>query len=682
MLQTLLSPNSIAVIGASDDLAKPGGRITANILSQGYAGNLLAVNLRKTVVQGVPAYPSVSDLPVVPELALIAVPARFVRQSLIELAEKGTKVVLVLSAGFGEVSPEGKVEEQKLAEIADQHGMLLLGPNCLGAMTYAHASKFAGILPQMVRGGIDFLSGSGATIDFLAEQAIRRGLSFNSFLTVGNSAQSGVTDLLTLFDQNTRPDKSQIKLLYLESLKKPQDFLKSARSLVKKGFLLAGIKSGTTQAGQRAAASHTGAMVSNDIAVQALFDKAGVIRVPSRLELIDVACALKCANGRLDGRRVCVVSGAGGPGVVLADELNRQGFELPVLGERTQARLAEVLPPGAGLGNPIDCLPTRNGETISKVLNVIFEEELHTIDYILFMVGDSRLSDNWEIYQAIDEAMDQGKMPIFPSFCSAISSRDALAKFRQAGRCYFEDEVSMARALSRVVNRQQLSEPVTEISGYGRDQIERVLDGQNGVLSPNTACLVLEAAGLQFPGQVEVMEKAELASFALPFPWAMKVVGPLHKSDVGGVRVNVPDLAAAQRVWDELLQIEGATGCLIQQMVAGPEVLIGVNREDRFGHLLGFGLGGIYTEAFQDVNFALAPLSQDEAKNLIRSVRSLPLFQGFRGEPGIDLELLEDWLIRIGILVNDFPQICELDLNPVKGSGRDIFVVDARIIVD
>ena len=681
MLQTLLSPNSIAVIGASNDITKPGGRVIKNILSQGYAGELLAVNPNNAAIQGVQAYPSVKDLPFTPELALIAVPAPFVRQSLVDLAEKGTRVVIVLSAGFGEMGEAGKLEEQRLAEIADRNGMLLLGPNCLGAMTYAHASKFAGILPEMVPGGIDFLSGSGATIDYLAEQALRRGLAFNSFLTVGNSAQTGITDLLTLFDQNERNDSAKIKLLYLEVLKQPAAFIKSARSLVDKGFMLAGIKSGTTQAGNRAAASHTGAMATNDIAVQALFDKAGVIRVQSRIELVDVACVLACARDKLDGRRVCVISDAGGPGVMLADELNHQGFEVPLLKDQTQARLTEVLPPGASVSNPIDCMPTRNGEMISKAFDIIFEEEAQTIDYILFMVGDSGLADNWEIFQAVSQAMDANKIPVFPSFCSAISSQDGLTKFRQAGKCYFEDEVSMAQALGRVVNRPRTTEAVTDILRYDRKQIEAILNGQNGVLSPTTTRQVLDAAGLQFPVQVELTEKSMLENIALPFPWVMKVIGPLHKSDMGGVRVGVPDLDTARSVWDELMQIQAASGCLVQQMVSGPEVLIGANREGGFGHLVGFGLGGIYTEALKDVNFALAPLSNEEAGKLIRSTRSLSLLKGFRGNPGVNIERLEEWLVRISLLVNDFPQIRELDLNPVKGSGRDIYVVDARIIV-
>jgi acyl-CoA synthetase (NDP forming) len=681
MLKTLLAPDSIVVIGGSDDLTKPGGRITSNILFKGYAGQLLIVNPKSRCIQGLPAYASIKELPLVPELALVAVPAQFVRQSLEDLAGIGTKAVVVLSSGFGELSEAGKIEEQRLAEFASQRGMFLLGPNCLGVMSPVHASKFAGIVPEMKAGGIDFISGSGATVDFLAEPAIRRGLSFASFLTVGNSAQNGVTDLLALFDQDHAPDSSRIKILYLESINKPDEFLKAARSLVNKGCCLAGIKSGTTRAGSRAAASHTGAIATNDMAVQALLDKAGVIRVHSRLELIDVAAALTCAKGKLDGRRACIISDAGGPGVMLADELNRAGFEVPVLGERTQARLAEVLPRGASVSNPVDCLPTRDGAMLSQAFEIINEEESEKIDYILFIGGDSKLVDIQDVYSSVSQAMDSLDMPVFASFC-AVGASDSLDPFRRAGKCFFEDEISMARALARVVDRPRLSEPVEHLPGYDGQAIRAQLKDQSGSLPPQVARGVLEAAGLRFPAQVELVEKSALESVPIPFPWVMKVIGPLHKTEVGGVQVGIQSLEEARSSWDQLVQIQDASGCLVQEMVTGTEVLIGAKREDGFGHLVAFGLGGIYTEALKDITFALARLSEEEAERMIRSMRAFPLIQGVRGQPGLDIELLSDWLIRISMLVDDFPHIRELDLNPIKGSGTDLYVVDARVIVD
>ncbi len=681
-LRTLLEPASIAVVGASDDLSKPGGKLVRNILLRGFAGQLLLVNPKSAEVQGVRTYPSVADLPVAPELAFIAIPARSARQAVEELAGKGASAVVVLSAGFGEVSEEGRAEERRLVDIANAHGMMLIGPNCSGIVSHAHAGKFSGVPPVSRKGGIDFLSGSGATVDFLYELATRRGLPFNSLLNVGNSAQTGVTDLLRLYDEAQDGDSSPIKLLYIEVLTRPQEFLRHARSLARKGCTVAGIKSGATEAGSRAAASHTGAMATSDTAVQALFDKAGIIRVQSRQELVDVATALVCARGRLDGRRIAVVSDAGGPGVMLADELNRQGFTVPPFGPRAKERIAGALPPGAAAGNPVDCLPTRNGESIGNVLRIIAEEEKENVDYILFIDGDSGLADNWEICKSLMRAQDEGGIPILPAFLSPVSAQEALAKLKQAGRCWFEDEVAMARALGRVVNRPRITEPAREAAGYDRERIAAALDGQSGALQPHVIRQVLEAAGIRVPAQAQVAQKADLAATGIPFPWAMKVIGPLHKSDVGGVKLGIRDMDEARVAWDVLMHIEGATGCLVQQMVPGTEVIIGANREEGYGHLVAFGLGGIYTEALKDIRFRLAPLSAEEAEGMIRTVRAFPIIKGVRGQPGMDTALLADMLIRVGLLMSGFPQIREMDLNPVKGHGTDLYAVDARIITD
>lgn len=682
MLDNLIQPKSIAIIGASDDLTKPGGRIVRNILLKGYSGELLLVNPRGGLVQGVPAYPAIRDLPHAPDLALIAISARHVRAALEDLCALGAPAVVVLSAGFGELDAAGKLEEQRLAQIAGRHGVLLLGPNCSGVMTYAHASKFAGLAPDMFAGGMDYISGSGASIDFLAEHALRRGLRFRSFITFGNAAQSGAADLLALFDETPRAEHARVKLLYFESLPNPQKFLRHARSLTRKGCVLGAVKAGTTQAGARAAASHTGSMAGNDVAVSALLEKAGVIRVSSRLELVDVANALVSLGEKLDGRRVCVITDAGGPGVMLADELNRQDFDLPALTAQTQARLRAALLPGASVANPVDCLPTRTPAMLRQIFQILAEEEIDNLDYLLVIDGESGLADPWEIYQALAEATQTCPLPILLSISSSEAAQPALAKLRALGVAYFEDEVAMARALGRVVNRPRLSEPQTGFPGYDAGQIRACLAGQSGALSPAAARAVLSAAGLTLPAQYEVTRAAQLEALDLLFPWVMKVIGPLHKSDVGGVRVGIADLSQARQAFAELLRIENAQGALIQPLISGPEALLGAQREEGYGHLVAFGAGGIYTEVLKDVKFCLAPLSLAEARAMIRAIKAFPLIAGARGQPGMDLDLLADWLMRIGRLLVDFPQIREMDLNPVKGQGRQLYAVDARVIVD
>ncbi|MFW5490213.1 MAG: acetate--CoA ligase family protein [Desulfovibrio sp.] len=684
MLDLTLTPKSIAVIGGSDDIGKPGGRILFNIKSRDYKGQLMAVNPKSDVVQGVKAVKCVADLPETPDLAYIAIPSKFVRKSLEDLAAKGVKAVVILSAGFGELSEEGKAEEKRLKDIADANGMLLLGPNCLGVMSTELAGKFAGILPLMAEDGVDFISGSGATVDYLAEQATKRGLAFNSFMTVGNCAQTGVTDLLGLFDQAYNENSSPVKLLYMESVNDPERLVGYAKSLAAKGCLLAGIKAGATEAGHRAAASHTGALVSSDTAVQAMFDKAGIVRVQSRLELIDVACIMKLAKDKLDGKRVCIVTDAGGPGVMLADELNRRGIEAPVLKASTQARLEEALLPSSGLSNPVDCLPARTAKHFEDIFRIVSEEEADTIDYFIVMLGDSGLSDISTIYDVIRKAMDELPVPVFPSFCTSVTSAKALEKFTAAGKCYFEDEVSLARALGRVVNRPRIAETSKELPGYDRDRLKAVMDGKTGVLDGATVAEVLAAAGLHLPGQQTVKTKNDLQGVAqtIPFPWVMKVEGPLHKTDVGGVKLNITDAAQAEVVYDELMALPDAVGVLVQQMVQGTEVIVGIKREEPFGALTAFGLGGIYAEALKDIQFRLAPLAKEEALGMIQSIAAFPIIKGVRGEEGLDMDLLSDQLMRVSFLAADFPQIVEMDINPLKGSGSRLYAVDARIICD
>jgi acetyltransferase len=545
------------------------------------------------------------------------------------------------------------------------------------------AGKFAGLLPDMHPGGIDFISGSGATVDYLIEQAVRRGLKFHSFVTVGNSVRTGATDVLALYDEEHERIGSKFIMLYLERVEDPGRLLKHARSLAAKGCVLMGVKSGTTEAGVRAAASHTGAAATSDTAVQALFDKAGIIRVGSRMEMIDLAMALTPAKGKLDGRRACVVTDAGGPGVMLADELNRQGISAPPFKPGTRELLAGTLPPGAAVGNPVDCGPTRNGEMMAKIFDVIAREEADALDYILFVCGDSGLTDNWGIYQATISAMDRLDMPVFPSFCSAISSAAALEKFRAAGKCHFEDEVSMARALGRMVNRPKIAELEPDPLGYNREAVGSLLAGVEGIAPPDLTRRVLAAAGIPAPAQAEIRDTAELEGLPaqIPFPWVMKVIGPLHKTDLGGVATGVGDSAAALEVWDRLMKIEGAVGVLVQETVAGLEALIGLSREGAFGHLAAVGLGGIYAEALGDVRFGLVPLAMEEARGLIRSIRGLGILEGARGREGMDLEVLADLLVRASLIAKDAPRLREMDVNPLMGRGKELKAVDVRIIL-
>jgi acyl-CoA synthetase (NDP forming) len=680
----LFAPKSIAVLGASNDSLKPGGRVIKTIKNHGYKGELFAINPKTASILGLPTFASVADLPKAPDLAIIAIPAPYVLGALEELALKGVGATIVLTSGFGEKDEQGKIEEQKMLEIAQKAGMVLVGPNCSGFMTHCYKGKFAGLVPDLDGRVVDFISGSGATVDYLMEQATLRGLSFGNVVNVGNSVQMGVEDLVALWDENYGPDYARILLIYMELMKKPQKLLYHARSLARKGCILIGIKSGVTAAGQRAAASHTGAMATSDTAVQALFDKAGIIRVKSKMELIDAACILSVTRGPLTGKRACIITDAGGPGVMLSDELNRQQLELPVLSKKTQERLRQLLPPESSKINPIDCLPSRTPAQVREIFKILAEEEQDTIDIIVILTGDPGLSDNWEVYQEILKGMAESPIPIIPVLSSAISCRQQIDRFRRLGKIYFPDEVQVGTALGKVAHFNVPEDGIPDISRYSYSNIERILTDTTGVLSPSKVYDLLKWAGFQPALQQIVQKRKDLFQVceSVGYPLVMKVIGPLHKSDLGGVKIGIKNKKEAEKAWRELKSISGATGVLVQKMIEGTEVILGAAREEGYGHLILFGLGGIYTEILKDVQFALAPLTHTESMRMIRSIKGLSILEGARGGKGVSLDLLVDYLMRIAKLVTDFPMIKEIEMNPVKGVGEDLYVVDARVIVE
>ncbi len=678
----IIRPRSIVIVGASSNPGKPGGSITKNLVDSSFAGDLYLVNRNGETIRGIQSHSAVADLPANIDLAIIAIPARGVYQEMQNLSDKNCRAVIVLTAGFGEAGEWGKSEEQRLLQLAEDKRMTMIGPNCVGIVTPYYCGKFAGILPQLKRGSIDLVSASGATVDYLLEQAGTRGLHFANVISCGNSAQYGVEDVIEMLDQNHGADSARIKMLYLEEIKKPTKLLKHVRSLTRKGCILLGIKSGVTDAGRRAAASHTGAMASDDTVVQALFDKAGIIRVRSKYELIELGCALNLLQGLKDTKKICIITDAGGPGVMLADELSKFGLELPTLKNSTQQIIGEFLPPHATLANPVDCLPTQTGEQIRKIISTV-EAEKEDLDAIVVLTGNSMLTDKWECYSNIIESMDHCSIPIIPVLSSATTCSSLIEKFMSAGKTYFIDEVKIGKALGRIHKRTPLFSSAAELKGYKQDEIAAVLDGTSGVLEPTAGSSLLAAAGFKQPAGAVAKSWKELADAAHQMCWpvAVKIIGALHKSDVGGVAVGIDSDDEVLKAWERMVQIDGFDGVLVQEMVAGPEVIIGATKEEGFGHLVMFGLGGIFTEILRDNQFALAPLGLEESTHLIRSIRSIKVLEGARGQAGMDIDLLADYVSRLSQLVSDFPQISEIDFNPVKGEGGNLAVVDCRIII-
>lgn len=680
--QQIIRPKSIVIVGASNNKSKPGGSITRNIIDGHFSGELYLVNRNGETIDGIASCTSVEDLPDGIELAIIAIPAKGVYEQIRKLSAKGCRTVMVLTAGFGETDEKGKAEEKRLVALAEQNGITMIGPNCVGIITPHYRGKFAGILPRLAAGGIDVVSASGATVDYLMEQADIRGLLFQNVISCGNSAQTGVEDFIQMMDAHYREGDAKVKMIYLEGIKKPAKLLKHARSLTRKGCVLLGIKSGVTDDGRRAAASHTGAMATSDTVVQALFDKAGIIRVTSKYELVEIGCALHALKQRTHVQRACIITDAGGPGVMLSDELNRYGLELPPLKAATQKKIVGCLPAHATASNPIDCLPTQTGQQIADIIRILAQER-EAIDVIIVLTGNSMLFDKWETYREIINAVERSPIPVLPVLSSVTTCQALIEKFKQTGKTYFVDEVNVGTALGRIHNQLPLHEPEETLENYDKAKLAAVLEGREGVLAPAQCDELLKAAGFKQPANIVIKRKADLnnALEHLQWPVAVKVIGTLHKSDVGGVILGVEDAESLERSWDKLSKIDRFGGVLIQEMVHGPEVIIGAKKEEGYGHLLMVGLGGIFTEILKDNQFSLAPVSLAESEALIRRIRSVKVLEGIRGQKGMDITILADYVTRLGRLVCDFPRISEVDFNPVKGQDKALFVVDCRIIV-
>jgi acetyltransferase len=679
----LLEPGSIVIVGGSNDIHKPGGKIIKNILDGGFKGKLYVVNPKEAVVQGIACMAAVEDLPDV-DLAIMAIAARHIPKALRVLAEKkNTRAFIVISAGFSEESKEGSKLEEELVGIVDRASGCLIGPNCIGVLTPAYQGVFTLPIPRLEKFGCDFISGSGATACFIMETGIPKGLRFSHVFSVGNSAQIGVEEILEYLDETFHPNhSSKVKILYLEDIANPQKLLRHASSLILKGCRIAAIKAGASEAGIRAASSHTGALASSDLAVEALFRKAGIVRCHGREELINVA--LVFMHPALPGRRMGIITHAGGPAVMLTDALAREGFEVPPITNPRAAELLGHLHPGSSVANPIDFLATGTAEQLGMILDYT-DRYFDEIDAMTVIFGTPGLFPVSDVYALLDEKMKHSIKPIFPILPSTMTAAAEVNEFTSRGRVYFPDEVMFAKALGMshfapVPFPKEASPPFHDIPGI-RSVISKAPDGY---LSQEDLRQLLGKAGIRMVPEIIARSGEDAVRFALGLrsPVVMKANGPLHKSDGGGVKLGLKEEQEIRRAYHDLMAIPGSTGVLVQPMVKGTEVFAGLKAEGKFGCLVLCGLGGIYIEALKDFTAALAPVCHSEALDMIKRLKSYRIIEGIRGQAGIDPESFADIIVRLSWLAALAPEIREADLNPLIGSGSEIFAVDARVRVE
>ena len=580
-------------------------------------------------------------------------------------AEKNVRAFIILSAGFGEETHEGALLEDRILDTVNRYGASLIGPNCIGFMNAWHHSVFSQPIPHLHPQGVDLISSSGATAVFILESAVTKGLPFNSVWSVGNAKQIGVEDVLQYMDETFDAERdSRIKLLYIESIGDPDRLLLHAASLIKKGCKIAAIKSGSSESGSRAASSHTGAIASSDSAVEALFRKAGIVRCYSREELTTVGCIFTLPP--LRGRNIAIVTHAGGPGVMLTDALSKGGLNVP------------------RLSGPV-ILATGTPEHLRLCLEYC-EEKFEDIDAVMAIFGTPGLVTMFEMYDVLHERMQTCRKPIFPILPSVNTAGAEVADFLKKGHVNFADEVTLGTMLTRIMNVPRPAANEIELFGVDVPRIRRIIDSipEDGYIAPHYVQALLHSAGIPVVDEFVSSKKEEVLAFAkrTGFPVVAKVVGPVHKSDVGGVVLNIKSEQHLALEFDRMMQIPQATAVMVQPMLKGTELFIGAKYEERFGHVVLCGLGGIFVEVLKDVSSGLAPLSYEEAHSMIRSLRAYKIIQGTRGQKGVNEAKFAEIIVRLSTLLRFATEIKEMDINPLLATEKHVIAVDARIRIE
>ncbi|HEX5695060.1 MAG TPA: GNAT family N-acetyltransferase, partial [Acidimicrobiia bacterium] len=687
-LLPLFFPRSVAVIGASTDPTSIGGKLFHNILFEGFTGPLYPVNPKAKVIGSVHAYPTIGDVPDVVDLAFIVVPQPFVVDVARQCAEAGVRGIVVISAGFSETGEEGAKLEAELLEVVRDSGMRMVGPNCMGLLNTASSVRlngtFAPVYPPA--GNVAMSSQSGALGIAILDYATRNNIGISQFVSVGNKADVSGNDLILAWEDDPEID---VITLYLESFGNPKKFSRIARRIGRRKPIIA-VKSGRSEAGSRAASSHTGALASSDVAVQALFRQAGVIRVDTIEELFDAANLL--ANQPIPaGERVGVVTNAGGPGILAADALEAKGLVLPELSAELRDKIGSRLPAEASTRNPVDLIASGGPGEFEHATSLLLESG--EVDAVMVIYVPVSPDGAPEVAAAINRSQRsyEGEVPLLSVFMQTGDTAALLAggEESRAIPTYMFPE-SAALALARAVRHGEWRQRDPGIEARIDHAVELGLRAlvddaltrlppEGGWLEPDMVDAILQVIGLRVPASSVVSSSQEAVAAAAAFegPAVLKVISEsaLHKSDVGGVVLGVRGDDAIEAAYKRVTgAVSDAEGVLVQEYVeGGHEVLIGMTLDPNFGPLVVFGLGGIYVELLQDVAFRIHPLTDVDASEMIKEIKGAKLLDGYRNQPHGDVAALEDTLLKVSGLISAVPELVEMDLNPVKvlppGSG-------------
>jgi acetyl coenzyme A synthetase (ADP forming)-like protein len=704
-LHPLMTPRSVAVIGASRDRTSIGGRLMKAIVDAKFTGAVYPINPHAAELEGLACYPSIAAAPSGVDLAVVAVPPHAVIDVAEQCAAAGVKSLIVITAGFAEIGGDGPALQQRLLDTVRGHGMRMVGPNCMGMLNtspdvHLNAS-FSPLVPPP--GRVAFSSQSGALGLAILELAGERGVGLSSFVSVGNKADVSGNDLLEYWEAD---GQTSVILLYLESFGNPRRFARLARRIGRTKPIVA-VKAGRTRAGSRAAGSHTAALAASDVAVDALFRQAGVIRADTIDEMFDVAACLE-AQPLPPGRRVAIVTNAGGPGILAVDACDAAGLSVVPMTAPTRERLSAFLPPEASVANPIDMVASATPDAYRRAIQTVLTAgETDALLVIYTPVDPAHAADTVQaIRDGIADARAAGAVtkPVLACLMAGHGPRQPLTAANQRIPTFAFPE-NAVRALAKAVTYAEWrAKPPALFWNFEDIRVEdaRAVCQQSiaargdGWLSNQDVAAVLGAFGVALAAGMLAHSAEEAVAFAqvLGLPVAAKLAARSvpHKSDIGAVRLNLASDSAVRRAYSDILARARQIGCgaaevegvLIQQMIAGGvETMIGISDDPLFGPLIGFGLGGVHVEVLGDVRFRVGPLSDRDADELLHEIKGVPLLEGYRGHPPADLGALRELLLRISRLAIEVPEIAELDLNPViaMSPGNGCRIVDARIKV-
>lgn len=693
MLEMFTEPRGVAVIGASTSPDKLGYQVLHNIIQYGYEGAIYPVNPTAPEILGHKAYPSVADCPDPIDLAVILVPNKAVPAVLEQCGQRGLKGAVIITAGFREVGPAGKALEQRLIDIAKSYGMRLIGPNVLGIIDTVCKlnASFAAGMPR--RGRIAFMSQSGALCTSILDMALGQGIGFSRFYSIGNKADINELDLVKAWAED--PETRAI-MGYLEGITKGPEFIRTASEITRHKPIIA-IKSGTTSAGSKAVSSHTGTLAGSEAAYDAAFKQSGILRAGSVQDLFDYAQAF-ARQPLVKGPAIAVITNAGGPGIMASDAIERAGLQLAGLSNETKQYLQPLLPAAASVANPIDVLGDAPAERYALAIEAALKDP--AVDALLLVLTPQTSTQIPETAEALGKLSKQYGKPVFGAMMGDVAIRKGVEVLRSYDVPNYQvPERAVAAIAAMWRYRQWLNTPPLAVEEMPVDRqkvadlFARVRAEGRVTIGDAEARDVLEAYGIPLPksGLAATPDEAVTLAEQIGYPVVMKIASPdiLHKSDIGGIKLNIMSASEVRDAFDLLVYraqrfMPDATiwGCQIQQMVkGGREIIIGVNRDPQFGPLIMFGLGGIYVEAMKDVTFRVAPIDRRNAKEMLGEIRAYKLLRGLRGEKPSDQAAVMDTLLRISQLVTDFPEIVELDINPlmVFEQGRGVLGIDMRL---